>query len=150
MTKIFAAFLVCLDFTPKKKRGLRSTSLKISLICLQSSSIIIGSVNDICVKECCIREKDGIQKMPWHVWHSTWKRAGPGFLYKAWLCGLRQLRILHTCLEVVWHSLPPPLFCFPDPRAYFERHSHGHNRNSLSHTHIPHRAEHSISNRGRG
>ena len=47
-------------------------------------------------------------------------------------------RILHSCLDVLWHSRPTAVFCFPGPRAYFERHSHGqHNRStlSLSHTH---------------
>ena len=69
-------------------------------------------------------------------------------------------RILHSCLDVLWHSRPTAVFCFPGPRAYFERHSHGqHNRSTLSlshthssttHTYILAPPSHSISNMGEG
>ena len=81
-------------------------------------------------------------------WHSPPKRAGPCFLSAMcvsveYVCvggpkEPRLPRILHSCLDVLWHSRPTAVFCFPGPRAYFERHSHGqHNRStlSLSHTH---------------
>ena len=73
---------------------------------------------------------------------------GPVFSQQcAWVCSMcvcggpkepRLPRILHSCLDVLWHSRPTAVFCFPGPRAYFERHSHGQDNRStlsLSHTH---------------